>query len=228
MAKAYDRMEWLFLEGMLRALGFDRSWVELLMVCVTSVKYSIMVNGEIAGQAEARGDIHGVRVARGAPAISHLFFADDSLLFFRPCEREAKHIKECLESYSSASGQLINFEKSSAVYSHNTSPPVRALVSEIIGVPEATDLGRYLGLPSVVGRNKTAVFRCVEENIRARTGTWQNKLLSRAGKEVLLKSIAQSLPIFTMSTFLLPMRVCDSLEKMFNRYWWGGGRWGYR
>ncbi|XP_019176759.1 PREDICTED: uncharacterized protein LOC109172055 [Ipomoea nil] len=58
----------------------------------------------------------------------------------------------------SASGQLINFEKSSAVYSHNTSPPVRALVSEIIGVPEATDLGRYLGLPSVVDVTKQLYF----------------------------------------------------------------------
>ncbi|XP_019150316.1 PREDICTED: uncharacterized protein LOC109147128 [Ipomoea nil] len=239
---------------MLRALGFGGDWVNLLMLCVNSVSYSILVNGEVAGQvrptrgirhgdplspylfiicaegfstllqmAEACRDIHGVRVARGAPAITHLFFADDSLLFFKASEREALKVKECLDVYSRASGQLINFEKSSAVYSSNTPSHVRAVVSELIGVPEAADLGRYLGLPSMLGRNKTAVFRYIESNVRARIGMWQNKLLSRAGKEVLLKSIAQALPIFTMSVFLLPMRVCDTLEKLYNRFWWGGG-----
>ncbi|XP_019159715.1 PREDICTED: uncharacterized protein LOC109156333 [Ipomoea nil] len=173
--------------------------------------------------AEERGDIHGVRVARGPPAITHLFFAGDSLLFFRANEREALKVKECLDVYSWASGQLINFEKSNAVYSSNTPTHIRAVVSELIGVPEAADLGRYLGLPSMLGRNKTAVFRYIEGNVHARIGTWQNKLLSRSGKEVLLKSIAQALPIFTMSVFLLPLRVCDTLEKLYNRFWWGGG-----
>ncbi|XP_019190293.1 PREDICTED: uncharacterized protein LOC109184710 [Ipomoea nil] len=259
MAKAYDRMEWPFLEGMMRALGLERGWVEMIMLCVTSVNYSIMVNGDVAGrgrptrgirqgdpllpylfiicaeglsillqQAEARGDIHSVRVVRGAPTITHLFFADDSLLFFRANEREVLTVKECLEIYSMASGQLINFEKSSAIYSHNTTVPLREVVSRLIGVPEAVDLGHYLGLPSVLGRNKTIIFKYIEENIRARIGMWQNKIHSRVGQEVLIKSIAQSLPIFTMSVFLLPVCVCDSLEKMFNRYWWGGGSSGSR
>ncbi|XP_019156592.1 PREDICTED: uncharacterized protein LOC109153209 [Ipomoea nil] len=259
MAKAYDRMEWAFLEGMVRVMGFDNGWVDLLMLCVTTVKYTILVNGEAAGlikptrgirqgdplspylfiicaeglsillqQAEARGDVHGVRVARGAPTINHLFFADDSLLFFRANEHEAKTIKECLDVYSSASGQLINYDKSSAVFTCNTIAFSRNIVTDLIGVHEAKDLGRYLGLPSVLGRNKIAIFRYIEEKVRARIGLWQHRLLSRAGKEILLKSIAQSLPIFTMSVFLLPMRTCDTLEKMFNRYWWGGGEAGKR
>lgn len=89
-------MEWDFLEGMLIALGYDRRWVNLMMLCVTSVRYSILVNGEAVGsitptrgirqgdplspylfilcaeglsillrKAEARGDIHGIRIAQG-------------------------------------------------------------------------------------------------------------------------------------------------------------------
>ncbi|XP_019181672.1 PREDICTED: uncharacterized protein LOC109176732 [Ipomoea nil] len=145
-------------------------------------------------QAEARGDIHGVRVARGAPAITHLFFTDDSLLCFRANQQETLKVKE----------------------------------SNNLGVNEATDLGRYLGLPSALGRSKTESFRYVEEKVQERIGSWQNKLLSRAGKEVLLKSIAQAMPIFTMSMFLLPLRVCDTIEKLFNRFWWGGGGTGTR
>ncbi|XP_019189997.1 PREDICTED: uncharacterized protein LOC109184451 [Ipomoea nil] len=105
---------------------------------------------------------------------------------------------------------------------------MRDLVSAHFGVHSTADLGRYLGLPSVLGCNKTATFKFIEEKVRERIGVWQHKLLSKAGKEILIKSIAQSLPIFTMSVFLLPLRVCDSIEKCFNRYWWGSRDTGNR
>lgn len=127
MAKAYDRMEWNFLKGTLTALGFSSTWVNLIQLCVTTVTYNILVNGQSVGtviptrgirqgdplspylfivcaevlslllqRKEARGSIHGVRVARGAPPISHLFFADDSLLFFKATINEAQEVKNCL------------------------------------------------------------------------------------------------------------------------------------
>ncbi|XP_019184966.1 PREDICTED: uncharacterized protein LOC109179943 [Ipomoea nil] len=82
MATAYDRMEWSFLKSMMLALGFDVRWVELIMKC----------------QAHNKGLIHGCRVARGAPPISYLFFADDSLLFFKANVEEANEIKRAYQS----------------------------------------------------------------------------------------------------------------------------------
>ena len=46
MSKAYDRVEWIFLEKILLKLGFQNSWVALIMECITRVTYSVMVNGE--------------------------------------------------------------------------------------------------------------------------------------------------------------------------------------
>ncbi|XP_031111882.1 uncharacterized protein LOC116015853 [Ipomoea triloba] len=198
MAKSYDRMEWQFLEGMMLALGFAQEWVNLIMLCVSSVRYSLLVNGEPIGminptrgirqgdplspylfiicadglsvllqKAEARGDIHGVKVARGAPSVSHLFFADDSLLFFKACHHEAQTIKQCLAEYSSASGQLVNFDKSSIIFSSNTSTEMRELVESNFGVRVTNDFGRYLGLPSVMGNNKTTI--CWQMELAAAT-----------------------------------------------------------
>jgi hypothetical protein len=48
MSKAYDRVEWQFLREMMLRLGFHRRWVDLVMKCVTSVKYRIRVNGELS------------------------------------------------------------------------------------------------------------------------------------------------------------------------------------
>ena len=48
MSKAYDRVEWHFLREMMLRLGFHRRWVDLIMKCVTSVKYRIRVNGVLS------------------------------------------------------------------------------------------------------------------------------------------------------------------------------------
>ncbi|XP_075504360.1 uncharacterized protein LOC142541783 [Primulina tabacum] len=61
-----------------------------------------------------------VRIASSCPPISHLFFADDNLLFFRATLEDCMVVRNCLELYERASGQLINFEKSSLSFSPNT------------------------------------------------------------------------------------------------------------
>ncbi|XP_019197378.1 PREDICTED: uncharacterized protein LOC109191249 [Ipomoea nil] len=186
MAKTYDRMEWPFLEKMMLALGFDVGWVQLIMNCVSTVSYNLL--------AHNRGLIHGCRVARGAPPISHLFFADDSLLFFKANVQEASEIKRCLSVYEDLSGQVVNYHKSSICYSRNTSNASKEVVAQVLGVGQAPNFGKYLGLPSFVGRNKKAAFAYIEDKIRQRIGSWNKRLLSQA-----------------------------AIERTMNRYWWDSG-----
>ncbi|XP_019150689.1 PREDICTED: uncharacterized protein LOC109147522 [Ipomoea nil] len=190
MAKAYDRMEWGFLKGMLIAMGIR--WARLY---------------------------HRGVYSKAIP-YRHIYL---SFVLNTSTNREAREVKTCLDWYSGASGQLVNFDKSNIMFSGNIGEHVSTHVARVFGVRRTEDFGKYLGLPLFLGRNKTALLWYIEQRVRDRANMWQKKLLSRAGKEVLLKSVAQAMPIFAMSVFLLPNGVCDSIEKIMNRYWWANG-----
>ncbi|XP_019151891.1 PREDICTED: uncharacterized protein LOC109148613 [Ipomoea nil] len=137
--------------------------------------------------------------------------------------KKAEVIKQCLTRYEGLSGQVVNYHKSSICYSKNTRDDDRNDVAHILGVNQAPNYGKYLGLPAFIRRNKKAAFSYIEDKIRQRVVSWNKKLLSQAGKEVLLKSVAQAMPTFSMSVFLLPMGICTAIERTMNRYWWGSG-----
>ncbi|XP_019179708.1 PREDICTED: uncharacterized protein LOC109174921 [Ipomoea nil] len=222
MAKAYDRMEWQFLRRMLewgcnanqRVATRDPLSPYLFLICAEGLSMLLQ-------RAQMAGLIHGCRVARGALQISHLFFADDSLLFFRADSGEAGVIKQCLGRYEEFSGQKVNYHKSSVCFSRNTSVEDREEVANCLQVDQAPNFGKYLGLPSFVGRNKKTVFSYIEDKIKQRISSWNRKFLTQAGKEILLKSVAQSMPTFSMSVFFIPDSVCLSIQRTMNKYWWG-------
>ena len=78
----------------------------------------------------------------------------------------------------------------------------------------------YLGLPTMVGRAKYQYFAYFKDKVWRKLQGWKGKLLSRAGKEILIKAVAQSISTYTMGVFLLPVRLCDELNQMCARFWW--------
>lgn len=72
-------------------------------------------------QAKRKGVLHGIRICRGAPQISHLLCANDCFLFCRATENEVEAITYILKVYEIASAQAINLNKSTVLLSTNTS-----------------------------------------------------------------------------------------------------------
>lgn len=169
------------------------------------------------------GLLHGCSIARGAPPISHLLFADDCYFFFIAKISEANSMKSILMRYEKLSGQAINLQKSSVVFSPNTKQVDRAQVCATLLVNEVSAPGNYLGLPMFIGRQKSRVFDFLTERVINKLQGWSNKTISKGGKMVLLKTAAQSIPNFWMNLVHIPNEVCTKIQRLMNAFWWGNG-----
>ncbi|KAL9691084.1 hypothetical protein QQ045_011501 [Rhodiola kirilowii] len=145
MSKAYDRVEWFFLEKVLLKLGFADKWVD---------------------------------------------------------------------RFENVSGQRINYEKLEICFSRNTPADVRVAVCSELGISQVPCHSKYLGLPLVIGQRKTESFKCIVEKIWAKVSDWKTKLLSAAGREILIKAIVQAMPVYMMSVYKFPKGVLTELNKL--------------
>jgi hypothetical protein len=79
----------------------------------------------------------------------------------------------------------------------------------------------YLGLPALVGADRSDCFRHFIERIIQRINGWKEKQLSIKGKEILLKAVAQAIPVYAMFVFQIPEGVCKSMMDAIAKFWWG-------
>jgi hypothetical protein len=145
--------------------------------------------------AELRGELEGVRVCRDAPMISHLLFADDSLILMNADRKNGLKLKDILDSYCANSGQKLSESKSSIFSSPDTVVEERAEVCQILNILTESLNDKYLGLPAMVGIDKSECVRHLVDRVIARISGWKEKLLSLGEKEVLIKAIAQAIPV---------------------------------
>ena len=170
--------------------------------------------------AEARGEI-GVRVCRDAPEVSHLLFVDDSLILMHADKRNADNLKSILDRYCINSGQMVSDAKSSVFFSENTPVSDKLEVYQSLNIMTESLNDKYLGLSVLVGVDRSDCFQYLIDRVRAKTKGWKEKLLSMGGKEILIKSIAQVVPVYAMMVFKIPKSICKGISDTISQFWWG-------
>lgn len=116
--------------------------------------------------------MHGAKICKGAPIISHLLFVDDSFLFFRASKREAMVMKNILSDFEIASGQAINLQKSEVFFSRNVDQAKSSSISNILGVNTCLGTGKYLGLPTMIARSKKSTFGYLKDRVWTKLSSW--------------------------------------------------------
>jgi len=251
MQKAYDRVEWDFLEDYLRQIGFHDRWVLWLMQCVKTTSLSVKLNGEdlpyfkptrgirqgdplspylfilvanmlstLIQQAITMGHLRGLKLNRWCPVLSHLFFADDAIFFLDGKTQECQNLASILNQYCIATRQKINRNKSGLFVSKNCPMSLKLNMAGELRVPILDKTGKYLGIPLDWGSSKRDMFAWIHTRVNAKLAGWKEQLISKGGKEVLLKSVIQALPQYAMSIFKIPVSICKSVEQKIAKFWW--------
>lgn len=84
-----------------------------------------------------------------------------------------------------------------------------------------TDYEKYLGLPMVGGKSNVSTFKELQERVTKRVMECKEKHISKAGREVLIKTVAQAVPTYSMSLFKIPQTIYDGINSALSKYWWG-------
>ncbi|CAL5415768.1 unnamed protein product [Camellia sinensis] len=172
-------------------------------------------------RAHELGIIKGVKVGAKEVMISHLQFADDSMLFCEADLEQIVHIKRVLRCFEILSGMRINFHKSVVC---GVGVDVEALSScadilncKVQGLPM-----KFLGLPLGANPGRKSTWKPVLDKVKARLAGWKRRTLSFAGRLTLIKSALSSLPIYYLSLFRMPNGVVREIEKLQAAFLWGG------
>ncbi|RVW44800.1 hypothetical protein CK203_112481 [Vitis vinifera] len=178
-------------------------------------------------RAAEGGFIKGCRIWRGreqAVKVTHLLFADDTIVFCEAKKEALLHLGWVLFWFEAASRLKINLDKSMVIP-----------VGEVDGVMDmAAEIGCkvgqlptvYLGLPLGAPNRTASVWDGVEERMRRRLALWKRQYLSKGGRLTLIKSTLSSIPLYQMSVFRMPKSVARRIEKLQRDFLWGGANGG--
>ncbi|KAM1143125.1 hypothetical protein EV1_031745 [Malus domestica] len=173
MCKAYDKIEWNYLERVMLELGFNTKWVNLVMMCVSSMSYSFIVNGSLKGymllsRGLRQGDpispyifllcveglsgvIQGISIFQNALSIHHLLLADDCFVFVRTRREDWLWVKSILNSYEGGSCQQVNLLKSAVSFRRNIRRGDQISLVDLIRMEWVDRHEKYLELPTFMG-----------------------------------------------------------------------------
>jgi hypothetical protein len=133
-------------------------------------------------KAEETGALPGIRICHNAPRINHLLFADDSFVFMKASSESARSLQSILYLYEGCSGQTINYDKSSAMFSRNTKIWCKQGVLRELNIRTEAYTKKYLGLPVYVGRSRAQTFAYLKDRMWKKIQGWKERFLSKAGE----------------------------------------------
>ncbi|GFZ17169.1 hypothetical protein Acr_26g0004390 [Actinidia rufa] len=167
--------------------------------------------------AELLGSFSGLKMGINGLVVTHLQFADDTLIFCQPNLAELVSIKNVLRRFEHISGLKINYQKSvmSGVGMEATEmqPLADALNCQIQMLPI-----KYLGLPLGANPKLKSTWKPVVDKIKFRLSSWKRRQLSFGGRIVLIKAVLLSLPLYYMSIFKMPEGVIKSIDSIQSRF----------
>ncbi|WMV44670.1 hypothetical protein MTR67_038055 [Solanum verrucosum] len=252
--KAYDHLNWEHMWRTLRRMGFGNTWIKWMRFCITTVKFSVLINGSPTGffssekglrqgdplspflfilameglsdmlkSAQVNNRIRGFTVNEGnslGVSISHLQYADDTLVFCEAEKEQLKHLRVIFILFEAVSRLHINWEKS-FIYPVNEVPEISTLTN-ILGGKIGELPTTYLGMPLGAKSKSMNIWNSVVERCEKKLVNWRSQYLSLGGRVTLINSVLDAMPTYMMSLFPIHGKIIKKLDAIRRNFLWQG------
>jgi len=191
---------------------------------MTPFLFLIVAQGlaRLVNQATRKNLLSGIKVGDKKVKVNLLQFADDTLFVCEPNVQNIKCIKAILRCFELSSGLKVNFYKSKigaiGVDRYEVKMYSAIFHCSLMDIPFT-----YLGLPIGGNPSRCSFWEPVLSKIRKKLSVWKGKNLSFAGRVCLIKFIINAVPLFFLSFFKAPIRVCKEITKLQKKFLWGWG-----
>ena len=249
LCKAYDSLNWSFINQVLLGIGFPPLFVDWIMECISSPYYSIIVNGGMCGFFKgAKGLRQGDPISPfifvvcleylsralncatmnsefnfhpkcAKLKISHLAFADDIMLMSRGDPISVRILMECLSDFGAKSGLAANVSKSNLFSAGIQGQDLRDIL-QITGFEQGKMPFRYLGIPLAAQKLNASSYAPLIDSISKKISSWTASSLSYAGRSELIQAVLQGTACFWLSILNVPFSVIDSICRLCRIFLW--------
>ena len=244
--KTYDHVNWEALFYLLNRMGFGLKWKGWIKACVTSVRFSILVNGSLEGffgsfRGLRQGDplspllfllimevlsrilkktkennliqgFHVGAVNSVGVRISHLLFANDTILFCDASREQLLAIRLALSCFQAFTELKVNVGKSEIVpvgEVYNLAALANILHCRVGSLPM-----KYLGMPLGTSFKTVLIQNPILEKMEKKLSGWKHLYLSKGGRLTLLRSTLSSFPMYFLSLFTIPKFVAIRMKSI--------------
>ncbi|GKV11739.1 hypothetical protein SLEP1_g22962 [Rubroshorea leprosula] len=178
------------------------------------------LNG-IINSAVSKSLFNGVQVGSSNVTISHLQFADDTILFGEANEQNIKAAKSIMRTFELVSGLKINYNKSTLIGINVDTEEINHFACFLHCKPGKLPL-MYLGMPVGTSLRRKSTWSTLVAKFERKLTGWNNRFLSMGGRIVCINFVLSSLPVFLMSAYLIPMGVIKRIDSIRRAFLWGG------
>ncbi|XP_062089477.1 uncharacterized protein LOC133796012 [Humulus lupulus] len=200
LSKAYDSIDWYFLEDLLKAYYFLSRFIQWIM-------------------AAQHKDFRFHPLCKKLNLVN-LCFADDLILFCKGSFRSVQILHASFRKFSQDSGLTVNLSKSHIYFGGFHSDEKRRIM-ECLKIEEDSFPLKYLGMFLRPTKWKVEDCGLILKKIQSRLHTWSSRNLSFAGRSQLIQSVLLGIRAYWMSIFLLPPRIIQEIDILCRNFLWG-------
>ena len=185
----------------------------------------ILVTEMLAFFLKKANDLHLIvdePIGKDRVSLQQLQFADDTLIFAPKDPVCITNYFRILDVFAVMSGLQLNYSKSCFISWNSPDHEWTKVLATSFGCLHSKCPTKYLGLPIGDNMNRASAWKPVIEKIQNRLALWKARILSRAGRLTLIKSVLNSLPVYYMSMFKMPKSIAIKIVKIQRSFFWGG------